>query len=289
MDVEFRDGKAIIKNIKNFEPQHIFDNGQAFRFFPAADGAYEGVAHGRFLRVWKEGESAVLYPCTEDEFYEIWFHYFDLGLEYARLFQDASDKELERAQQFGHGLRVLNQQPFETLISFIISANNNVRRIRGIVEKLCRTCGQAFVFEGETHYAFPEPKALAECNAGVLEGCGAGYRAPYIAKTARAVLTGFDLEALKMLDYSLAKNMLMSLAGVGPKVADCVLLFSLGKKDAFPADVWIKRVMEKRYGFVGTNKQIYAYAHRTFGKYAGIAQQYLFYYARENAGIFEEK
>jgi N-glycosylase/DNA lyase len=171
---------------------------------------------------------------------------------------------------------MLNQEPFETLISFIISANNNIGRIRGIIDRLCRLYGEPFGCVGGARYAFPTPERLAALEADDFFGCGCGYRAPYLRETSRAVADGFDLEGLRELPYEQAKKQLVRLKGVGPKVADCVLLFSLGKTDAFPADVWIKRVMKKLYGFEGNDKQIYEFARERFGECAGIAQQSCF-------------
>lgn len=264
-----------------FSPRHIFENGQAFRFRQESPGIYTGVAHGRFLRVAEAAGGVSLSPCPKAEFDAIWRHYFDLDRDYGRLFENCDDDALAAGLQFGSGLRVLNQEPFETLISFIISANNNLGRIRGIIERLCQLCGEPFLCEGQTYYKFPTPESFAARTLDELAGCGCGYRAPYVLGAAQAVQDGFPLETLRHAAYEEAKRMLCTLPGVGPKVADCVLLFSLGKKDAFPADVWIKRVMKNHYGFSGSDKQLYAYAKEKFGEYAGIAQQYLFYGARE--------
>ena len=283
MNITFDKGTAVISGLSCFEPRHIFDNGQAFRF-AERDGCYEGVAHGRFLRVSKRGEDVLLYPCGTQDYERIWKPYFDLERDYDVLFCDCSDEALRSGREFGCGLRILNQQPFETLITFIVSANNNVKRIRGIIDRLCRLCGEPFTFEGKTWHRFPEPAALARLSEGDLKECGSGYRAPYLKGAAKMVAEGFSLEALRALPYGEAKRELQALPGVGPKVADCVLLFSLGFYDAFPADVWIKRVMREHYGFVGSDKAIYEFARDKFGEYAGIAQQYLFFWQRENSG-----
>jgi len=281
MIVRQKDCAIEIESLSCFSPRHIFENGQAFRFREEYPGVYTGVAHGKFLRVSESEGVIMLSPCSEEEFNQIWRHYFDLDRDYSRLFDRCDDEALAAGLRFGKGLRVLNQEPFETLISFIISANNNLGRIRGIIEKLCRLCGESFAYAGQTYYKFPAPEAIAACSPEELTGCGCGYRTPYVLDTARAVRDGFDLESLQNAPYEKAKQLLCTLPGVGPKVADCVLLFSLGKKDAFPADVWIKRVMKNRYGFSGSDKQLYEYAKNKFGEYAGIAQQYLFYGARE--------
>ncbi|MGI6152466.1 MAG: DNA-3-methyladenine glycosylase family protein [Christensenellaceae bacterium] len=282
MKITEQKGAVVLHNADCFSPRNIFENGQAFRFSKIDKDTYEGVVHGRYLRIAQSGESVSLYPCTAEEFDAIWYRYFDFETDYAALFQCTEDERLRTAIRHGAGLRVLNQPPFETLISFILSANNNVGRICGIVQRLCETCGRPFSFEGKTYYAFPTPEALAGMAEGSLRSCGCGYRAPYVTHTAKMIADGFPLLELCKMDYWEAKQKLCSLPGVGPKVADCVLLFSLGKRDAFPADVWIKRVLKNDYGFLGTDREIYSFARKKFGPFSGIAQQYLFYYARES-------
>jgi N-glycosylase/DNA lyase len=281
MRVEFTGGGAKVSGVCDFNLEHIFECGQCFRFDRIEDG-YEGVALGEYLRVTAAEEGFFLYPCKKEDFDQKWRRYFDLDRDYACLLAgaDPSDNILQEGLRCGAGLRIVNQPPFETLISFIISANNNVGRIRGIVRRLCEAFGEPFLFEGRTFYRFPTPGALAGAEESVLLKVGAGYRAPYIKKTAQAVLNGFDLESLRDMDYQEAKSALTSLSGVGPKVADCVLLFSLGHSRAFPADVWIKRLLKQAYGFTGNDKQTAAFAVKKFGKHAGIAQQYLFFWIR---------
>ncbi|MDL2236930.1 8-oxoguanine DNA glycosylase [Christensenellaceae bacterium OttesenSCG-928-K19] len=281
MEISFKGKEARITGLAAFDPVHIFENGQAFRFTDVGDGVYEGVAFGHFLRVQKKEDTVCLFPVTEEEFAEIWRGYFDLDRDYAGLFVDCADEALKRGCEYAPGLRVLRQEPFETLISFIISTNNNVKRIRGIIKKICEACGTAFACEGGEYHAFPTPAQLAGMSEVQLKECGCGYRAPYILGTACAVLAGFNLDQLYDMPYESAKMELEQLPGVGPKVADCVLLFAYGKTQAFPADVWVRRVMKELYG-VEDIKKIQSYAVERFGAQAGIAQQYLFYYAREN-------
>lgn len=279
MIVEFRKGAALIRDINDFDLKHTFDCGQCFRF-EEIDGGYEGVAQGFFLRILKTGEEISLYPCNEQDFEIKWKNYFDLGRDYACLFSGA-DGILKEGLRCAEGLRILNQPCFETLISFIISANNNVKRIRGIIRRLCENYGEPFQFEGRDFYDFPSPGVLASLDQKDLAEIGAGYRAPYIIKASQMIAEGFDLESLRQKPYAEAKKALISLPGVGPKVADCVLLFSLGHSCAFPADVWIKRVLAQQYGFKGNDKQTTTFAIEKFGKHAGIAQQYLFFWIRE--------
>ncbi len=283
MEIEFLNNSAIIKNADEFSPEHIFLCGQAFRFDKVDENTFEGVAYGRYLRVCASEGTITLYPTTKEDFSQIWEEYFDFSRDYNSLFGDCDDKMLLYGKEHAKGLRVLNQQPFETLISFIISANNNVVRIRKIIKNLCEKFGKPFVFEDKKYYAFPTKESLANATIEELTECGAGYRAPYIKETALSMCNGFMLQELASLPYELAKKQLSTLKGVGPKVADCVLLFSLHKKEAFPADVWIKRVLKEAYGFTGSDKEVFAFARGKFGECAGIAQQYLFYYAKENS------
>ncbi len=282
LTITYSDGGAVISGVAEFDPAQIFYNGQCFRFTDIGDGVFRGVAHGRVLDVRAHNGDITLYPCSEDDFESIWRGYFDLGRDYGALFSGCDDEALQEGICYARGLRVLKQEPFETLISFIISANNNIKRIRGIIERICAMCGAHIDFEGETYYAFPTPGELAALSGEELYALGSGYRAPYIKHTACAIAQGYDLNAIGGLSYKDAKKELMKLKGVGPKVADCVLLFAYAKTDAFPADVWIKRVMQVLYGFEGSHTDIYEFAKKRFGEHAGIAQQYLFYYAREN-------
>ena len=263
----------------------IFENGQCFRFEKEPDGSYSGVALRRFLRVSAGSDSLFLYPCSKEDFEKVWRSYFDFDTDYAHLFESPDDL-LTEGMRRAPGLRVLRQEPFETLISFIISANNNIGRIRGIIRRLCDRYGDAIEGPCGICRCFPEPEVLADASVEDLTSVGTGYRAPYIKETAEAVRSGFSLESLKTMDYREAKETLLRLKGVGPKVADCILLFSLGHRRAFPADVWIKRVLKEHYGFTGSDRATEDFAYSLFGDAAGIAQQYIFYAARggENTG-----
>ena len=185
--------------------------------------------------------------------------------------------------KYGWGMRILNQDPWETLISFIISANNNITRIKGIIERLSQKFGREICWEGKSYYTFPAPESLACASEEDLKACGCGYRGAYIKKTAAMVAEGLiSPYKIRELSYEEGHKTLLSCMGVGDKVADCILLFSMEKPEAFPVDVWVKRVME--YFYIGSPvpiRQIKTIAAEKFGKYAGLAQQYLFYYARE--------
>ncbi len=263
--------------------QLILDCGQAFRYTQQKDGSYFGVAGQRAIYMRDAGEGIEVYPVCRQEEQEFWENYLDLHLDYTQILAKMAEKDqiLAKAAREFPGIRLLNQQPFETLISFIISANNHIPRIKGILERLCTLAGERKNLEGREYFAFPAPERLAALREEDLRAIGAGYRAPYLLQTARRICDGFSLDALRALSYGEAKAALCTLPGVGPKVADCVLLFSLGKKEAFPADTWIHKVIERLYGVTCTTaRQSEAFARRQFGTYGGIAQQYLFHYAR---------
>jgi N-glycosylase/DNA lyase len=277
MRVRFEEGAALITDAADFEPRHIFECGQCFRFSPSGAG-YAGVACGRVLHVEKTGDSVKLWPCGEEDYRAVWHGYFDMDTDYAALLDGLPDDEyLQASVRFGRGLRVLRQPPFETLISFILSSNNNVGRIRGLIDRLCRAFGAPLT---DGFYDFPDANALAAASPADIVALGAGYRAPYIVQASRAVAGGFGLERLACLPYQTAKKELQKLPGVGPKVADCVLLFSLGHRCAFVQDVWIKRVLRDVYGVTGSGEADPGFLRARFGAQGGIVQQYLFHYAR---------
>lgn len=277
MKVNYKDGAAYVE-AKDFIPEQAFENGQCFRYIKK-DGGYDITAGARRVNVSEADGTIKLYPCTERDFEGFWRNYLDLDADYSLLIK-ADDENLTEAKSKYKGLKVLRQEPFETLISFIISANNNIGRIKGIIERICAKYGERIELDGGSFYAFPSPEALAKSTPDELRELGCGYRAPYITETAQAIAGGFGLAALKAMDYKDAKRKLTQLKGVGPKVADCVLLFSLGHFNAFPKDVWVKRVMHDLYGVSGSDNDVQQFAESKFGRYAGIAQQYLFHAAR---------
>ena len=288
-----KDNKIIIKNIKDFEPKHIFECGQAFRWYVGEDESYIAIHHGRVLNVKKEGEDIILSNTNRSEFQNIWYNYFDLGTDYGEIKIELSkDPILEEAIKFGEGIRILNQEPFETIMSFIISANNQIPRIKKSIELISQNYGEPIgTYNGKEYFSFPNPETLANIDEKELEEKNkVGYRAKYIINTAKMInQKEVDMDQLPELSRTEAKDILMKLPGVGPKVSDCLLLFALNKNDAFPIDVWVKRVMEYFYLKEDTKlKDIGIYADEKFGSLAGFAQQYLFYYAREQ-GIGRKK
>lgn len=274
--------RLIFKDMDDFDPRHIFECGQAFRWTLEEDNSYTSVAYGKVLNVKKVDNDIIFSNTNMEDFKNIWYDYFDLGRDYGAIKKELSkDPILEEAIQFGQGLRILNQDPFETIISFIISANNQIPRIKKSIDLIAKTYGEKI--DGD-YYSFPSPQVLSQADPkDIREICRVGFRDVRIVETSKMIFNkDIDLNLIKDLNREDSRKLLIELPGVGPKVADCILLFAFDKDDAFPVDVWVKRVMEHFYLKEETNvKQIGAYGDKIFGKLAGYAQQYLFYYARE--------
>lgn len=275
--------------VKSFDPDAIFTCGQCFRWFPEPDGSFTGVAKGKVLNVSRCGGEVIFNGCSKEKFDSIWRGYFDLDRDYEKIKKELLKiPALKSAVKYGGGIRILRQEFFETLISFIISANNNIPRIQGIIEKMSCLWGEKTVFCGKEYYTFPKPQALSGITAGDLAPLRAGYRAAYLEKTVKSFLDGEIIyEELCEMPTDKARRTLMSLCGVGPKVADCILLFSLGRFDVFPTDVWVKRVMRELFSC--DEKDACRKGEEMFGGNAGIAQQYLFYERREKSRENEKK
>ena len=278
MDIRYECEQLNIRNITDFSLADCLACGQAFRWRPQGNG-FSGVALGRAIYAEQSGDTLTLQGVGEGDA-DAFTRYFDLTRDYGAVkVMYCGDPFIREGMAYAPGMRVLNQPPFETLISFIVSANNNVKRISGIVETLCARFGAPV----EGGCDFPKPEVLASLSEDELKACGAGYRARYIIGAARAVADGFDLETLRSMQFEQARQELAKLPGVGLKVADCVCLYSLGFAQAFPADVWMRRVLCGVYGYGGKNdKQMRAFVDERFGAYAGLAQQYLFHYARHH-------
>ena len=287
MDVYEKNHDIIIADQADFEPAHIFDCGQCFRFDQNPDGSYTGTAFGRTTRVSKRGNDVILHNTSIEDFNDIWRDYLDLDRDYsaikAELTRDNDDIMLD-AVKYGTGIRILRQELWETLISFIISASNNIPRIKKIISRLCESFGNAHEFEGSIHYSFPTPERIASLSLEQLGIIRAGFRDKYIKQCADDIVSGrLDLKMIESLSTPDAKKALMGIWGVGNKVSDCVLLFGLGRCDAYPIDVWIKRVTELCWfnGEPQSLKTLSCFADEKFGRLGGMAQQYLFFYARE--------
>lgn len=260
-----------INGIEEFDLPHTLDCGQAFRWKCDENGLWSGVAGDKFLSLEKlKDGTVVLYNTSVTEFNDFWRDYFDLDRDYEKIREILSQNEtLKAACDYSYGIRILNQQPFETLCSFIISQNNNIGRIKGIIERLCEGFGE----EKNGYYAFPTPEKMATLTVDDLAPLRSGFRAKYLVDAAQKIASGeVNLNNLKNLPLDDARAELMKIKGVGPKVADCALLFSHRQDRAFPKDVWIKRAMDTLFG--GELPKIAE-------DYAGIAQQYIFFYARD--------
>jgi N-glycosylase/DNA lyase len=249
-----------------------FECGQCFRWNAGENGVYFGVAYGRAARVWTEdGAVYIDAPETERGF---WSGYFDLSTDY-----DEARKSIEtegylcECAKFGKGIRILRQEPWEALCSFIISQCNNIPRIKSITEKLCSMFGEPIGHNGVTRSAFPSAERIAALAPEDLEALHSGYRAPYLIAAARAVASGeIQLDAIALMPCDEARAALKKLPGIGDKVASCVMLFGMHRMDIFPVDVWIKKVLRAHFKA--------DFRPDSLGSYAGLFQQYMFYYAR---------
>ncbi len=276
-----------IKGLKNFNPKHIFECGQCFRWDPEEDGSYTGIAFGKVLNVSKVDDLVVFKNTNFEDFKNIWVEYFDLNRRYSEIKEMLSkkDKYLNEAVKFGDGIRILKQDGWEMLISFIISANNRIPMIKRVIDTLSKKYG-VFVqnYNGKDFYSFPSPIAFAETHMQEIRACSTGFRDKYIKKTSEAViLEDFEVNSLREVSGDECRKKLMSYSGVGAKVADCIALFGMQKYDSFPVDVWVKRVMQEFYNAQDMSlPKMRKFGVELFGKDAGFAQQYLFYYVREN-------
>ena len=282
-DYEIKNGTLTVRGIDRIDIERSCACGQSFRWKKDGDG-FVAPALGRVVRVCQNDCDISIYPCKKGEEKD-WLAYFDLDRDYAAIEKRLSvDEQLSMCIGSASGIRVFAQEPFETLITFIISANNNIGRIAGIVERLCALCGEKAEFDGKEYYLFPKPESIAALEESELVRIGSGYRAPYIKKSAAIIAGGYQLEKLREMPLDIARKELLKFPGVGPKVADCVLLFGLGHTDAFPVDVWIGRAMSEIYfdGESPKKKQLEA-AIRALGSESGIVQQYIFHYARQTA------
>ncbi|HWR22439.1 MAG TPA: DNA glycosylase [Feifaniaceae bacterium] len=258
-----------------------FFSGQTFSW-AHADGGYIGCVENNAAYL-DAGSNTLHWAGPADDAY--WARYFDLSRDYAAVFSAFQDDVyIRQAYARYGGMRVLNQPLWETLCAFIISANNNIKRITSIMARVRANLGGPLLAGGHTLYAFPDAGKVAGAGEPLLKELGLGYRAAYILHTAQRVQEGFDLSALPRIGYVEAQKALVGLPGVGEKVADCVLLFSCGYTRAFPVDVWVKRVMRVLYGASGSNAAIKAQGCARFGADAGLVQQVLFHGAR--TGLF---
>ena len=281
-----KDNSIILEEIENFDAKAIFTCGQAFRWYEESDGSFTTVHLGRVLNVLNEKDRVIFKGTNLKEFDEIWMDYFDLNTDYKEIRKVLSNNEiLPKAMEYGEGIRILNQNHFEMLISFIISANNMIPRIKKSIEVISMRYGK-FICEDENrkYYSFPTVEELSRATVEDLrEFAKVGFRDKRIFDTVNMILNEkIDLDNFENLETDILREELLKFSGVGNKVADCIILFSYKRGEVFPVDVWIKRVMEELFIKEETPvKKISKEADRIFGKYAGYAQQYLFYYGRE--------
>lgn len=267
-----------VDGVADLDLRQTLDCGQSFRWSENSDGSFDGIAFGRKVRVWLDGESLYIENTTKEEFQNIWKNYFDLELDYGKIREEISSIHpvLADAARYAPGIRILRQEPYEALCTFIISQNNNIKRIKGIVQRLCESFGEEI---SDGAFAFPTPQKMALLTEQELAPLRAGFRNRYLIDAAQKVCSGeVDLELCRTLDYEQARKELMKITGVGVKVADCTLLFGMHRIEAFPVDVWMKRAMERLFPDMTA---------ADFGRYAGIAQQYIFHYSRMHPELFD--
>jgi N-glycosylase/DNA lyase len=279
------------ENIDSFELAHIFECGQCFRWNKEMDGSYTGVFKKNVLNVQKHGNTVIFKGICDGNIKDIVADYFDLKRDYGKIKNALSkiDENMQTSIEYGNGIRILNQDLWETIISFIISANNNIPRIKGIIERLSKNYGDEIVWNGKSYYTFPTANQLKNVTVEEFRKLGLGFRDVRVYETTHKILNKeIDFSILsKEEDTFKVREKLLTLSGVGPKVADCILLFSTLKRfDVFPVDVWVRRVMNDLYiknedETKVSKKEIEKLAKEKFGDLSGLAQQYLFYWRRE--------
>lgn len=286
-----KEQKYEIETIDSFVLKDIFECGQCFRWNKEEDGSYTGVWKHNVINVQSQKGKIMFQGMCENNIQQEVEEYFDLKTDYTSLKNKLSkvDEHLKESIHYGEGIRILNQNLWETILSFIISANNNIPRIKGIIERLACHYGEEINWKGKKYYTFPTPKQLENVTIAEYRKLGLGFRDIRLYETTQKILAKeVDLETLKQeKDTLVVRNQLLTLSGVGPKVADCILLFSeLKRWEVFPIDVWVRRVMNDLYiqkedETKVSKKQIEEIAQEKFGNLAGLAQQYLFYWRRE--------
>lgn len=286
-----KEQKYILKNCNTFELKDIFDCGQCFRWNKEEDDSYTGVFECNVINVSKSGEDVIFKGICKGDIKEVCRKYFDIDRDYESIKKKLSkiDEHMKKSIEYGKGIRILNQNLWETIISFIISANNNIPRIKGIIERISERYGEEIEYNGKKYYTFPTVEQLSKASVSDLRKLGLGFRDVRVYETTQIILNKqVDLEYLQNeKDFNKVRETLLTLPGVGPKVADCILLFSTLKRwEAFPIDVWVRRVMNELYiknedETKVDKRQIEKIAYEKFGDLAGLAQQYLFYWKRE--------
>jgi len=272
MKTSFYDNYIELSEIEDFDPKLIFDCGQCFRFEQIDNNTYEGVAFNKVLRVETVKNKTYRLYCSKSDFENIWYDFFDLDLDYSDIRKKLSvDPFTIEAIAYGKGIRILKQDFWEGLCSFIISQCNNIPRIKSIISTLCKNFGEKIDYNGKIYYSFPSAEKISTLSLDDLSVLRSGYRAPYILNAAKKIASG-ELNAINGMTTTEAEKYLLTLEGIGPKVCNCVLLFALHRLDCFPIDTWMKKAISDHYP-KDFNPSV-------FGEYAGIAQQYIFNYKR---------
>ena len=286
-----KEQKYKLRNVKSFELRDIFECGQCFRWNKQEDGSYTGVFKNNVLNVKKNKDEIIFEGICENDIQQTVKNYFDFNRNYEKIKEQLSkiDQNMKKSIEYGNGIRILNQDLWETIISFIISANNNIPRIKGIIERLSEKYGDEIKYKENKYYTFPTPEQLKNVTVEEYRKLGLGFRDIRLYETTKMILNKqVDIENMKNNPNTIeVREELLKLSGVGPKVADCILLFSdLKRFEVFPIDVWVRRVMNDLYiknedETKVNKKQIEKIANEKFGDLAGLAQQYLFYWRRE--------
>ncbi|WP_326908741.1 DNA-3-methyladenine glycosylase family protein [Sedimentibacter sp. MB31-C6] len=277
----------ILENVKDFNVTHIFDCGQCFRWNKEDNGSYTGVVKNKVINVSQNGSNIIFKNINIDDYENIIKSYFDIDTDYSDIKKSINkDDIMGKAIKYGEGIRILNQDEWETMISFMISANNRIPMIKKVIENLSKNFGEYIcTYKNKEYYQFPTPKRLSESSLEKIKDCKAGFRSERIKEAAIRFLNEKDIiYDLKNRSYDEGLEYLKTYKGIGDKVANCILLFSMKQFYTFPVDVWVRRVMQTLYVDKNTSdKEIRQFAENKFGKLSGYAQQYLFYYARELA------
>lgn len=305
LDIECFNDKIVIRNTRDFNIKQIFESGQCFRWKKEKENSYIGVAFGKVIEVCQDGNTITIYNTNEEDFKNIWFKYFDLDRDYSCIKNKLSkDNLLKTAVEYGYGIRLLNQEPFEIVISFIISARNSIPVISKTIDNISEKYGKKLEYKGKVYYAFPTIEELSKATLEEIQSIGGSFRSKYIVDTTNKIyrcnlakagkldepkeainelLEKYDLEKIKNMSDDECHKALQEFMGIGAKVSDCIMLFSMGKYSAFPVDIWVKRAMMHFYGAADASlNKIRIFGRERFGEVSGFAQQYLFYYAREN-------
>lgn len=285
MEINANNNQLIIKGLRDFNISHIFDCGQCFRWNKEEDGSYTGVVKNKVINVEQDGSTVVFNNVLEEDF-SIIEDYFDFKTDYEEIKNNLkTDDIMKEAIKFGEGIRILNQDEWETMISFMISANNRIPMIKKVIENLSSSFGDYIgCYREREYFSFPTAEQLAAAPVEKIQECKAGFRSPRLKEAALRFLNEREtVYSLKNISYDEGLEYLKTYAGIGDKVANCILLFSMKQFHTFPVDVWVRRVMQELYVDKSTkDADIRQFAENKFGDISGYAQQYLFYYAREN-------